>query len=325
MRETIFNISGKEEFEKIALQIFKIQSRGCVPYAQYLAQLEVNPDDVISFDSIPSLPVTLFKSREIICGERSYEKIFTSSATTGVTPACHYVKDLSIYQESFLKGFSIFHGNPGDYTILALLPSYLEREGSSLVYMANKLIEASGKNESGFYLYNYSELCQTLLKLKAKGERSLLLGVSFALLDFIKSFQICFPSLTIIETGGMKGRGVEISREELHSLLKKGFGVESIGSEYGMAELLSQAWSAGEGVFKTPPWMQIQIRDLNNPFTKVEDGVTGGINVIDLANIHSCSFIETEDLGIKEAGNTFRVLGRIINSEIRGCNILLEN
>ncbi len=325
MIETIFNISDKEEFEKIALQIFKLQSRGCAPYAQYLAQLEINPDDVMSLDSIPFLPVTLFKSREIICGERTYEKIFSSSATTGVTPACHYVKELSIYQESFLKGFSIFHGKPGDYTILALLPSYLEREGSSLVYMANKLIEVSGKNESGFYLYNYADLNQSLLKLKAKGEKSLLLGVSFALLDYIKSFKISFPSLTVIETGGMKGRGVEISREELHSLLKKGFGVERVGSEYGMAELLSQAWAESEGVFKTPPWMQIQIRDLNNPFTRVEDGVTGGINVIDLANIHSCSFVETEDLGIKEAGNTFRVLGRILNSEIRGCNILLEN
>lgn len=325
MRETIFNISCKEEFEKIALQIFKIQSRGCAPYAQYIAQLEIDPDDVKSVDSIPFLPVTLFKSREVICGERSYEKIFTSSATTGVTPACHYVKDLSIYRESFLNGFSMFLGNPGDYTILALLPSYLEREGSSLVYMADKLIEASGKKGSGFYLYNYAELNQTLLNLKAKGEKSLLLGVSFALLDFIKSFEINFPSLTVIETGGMKGRGVEITREELHSLLKKGLGVERVGSEYGMAELLSQAWSAGEGVFKTPPWMQIQIRDVNNPFTEVENGVTGGINVIDLANIHSCSFIETEDLGIKEAENAFRVLGRISNSEIRGCNILLEN
>ncbi len=325
MRERIFNISGIDEFEKIALQIFKIQSRDCAPYAQYIAQLEIDPDDVTSIDSIPFLPVTLFKSREIICGERVYEKIFTSSATSGVIPAKHYVKDLSLYRESFFKGFNLFHGEPREYTILALLPSYLEREGSSLVYMAAKLIEASGKKESGFYLYNYSELYQTLLDLKVKGERSLLLGVSFALLDFIKSFKINFPSLTVVETGGMKGRGVEISREELHSLLKNGFGVERIGSEYGMAELLSQAWSTGEGVFKSPPWMQIQIRDLNNPFTRVEDGVTGGINVIDLANIHSCSFIETEDLGIKEAENTFRVLGRITNSEIRGCNILLEN
>jgi len=325
MRERIFNISGIDEFEKIALQIFKIQSRDCAPYAQYLAQLDIDPDDVMSLDTIPFLPVTLFKSREIICGERVYEKIFTSSATSGVIPAKHYVKDLSLYRESFFKGFNLFHGEPREYTILALLPSYLEREGSSLVYMAAKLIEASGKKESGFYLYNYSELYQTLLDLKVKGERSLLLGVSFALLDFIKSFKINFPSLTVVETGGMKGRGVEISREELHSLLKNGFGVERIGSEYGMAELLSQAWSTGEGVFKSPPWMQIQIRDLNNPFTRVEDGVTGGINVIDLANIHSCSFIETEDLGIKEAENTFRVLGRITNSEIRGCNILLEN
>ncbi|MDP3436558.1 MAG: acyltransferase [Bacteroidales bacterium] len=325
MRERIFNISGIDEFEKIALQIFKIQSRDCAPYAQYIAQLEIDPDDVTSIDSIPFLPVTLFKSREIICGERVYEKIFTSSATSGVIPASHYVKDLSLYRESFFKGFSLFHGEPGEYTILALLPSYLEREGSSLVYMASKLIEASGKKESGFYLYNYSELYQTLLNLKADGDKTILLGVTFALLDFIKSFQINFPTLTVIETGGMKGRGVEISREELHSLIKKGFGIERVGSEYGMAELLSQAWSAGEGVFKTPPWMQIQIRDLNNPFTRVDIGATGGINVIDLANLHSCSFIETQDLGIKEAENTFRVLGRIINSEIRGCNILLEN
>jgi hypothetical protein len=325
MRERIFNVSTKEEFEEIALQIFKIQSRGCAPYAQYIAQLEIDPDNVKSLDSIPFLPVTIFKSREVICGERTYEKIFTSSATTGVTPASHYVKELSIYEESFLKGFSLFHSKPENYTILALLPSYLEREGSSLVYMADKLIRASGKVESGFYLYNYEELSQTLKNLRERGERSLLLGVSFALLDFAKSYPTKFPDLTVVETGGMKGRGVEISREDLHSILKKGFGVERVGSEYGMAELLSQAWSGGEGVFKTPPWMQIQIRDLNNPFTRVDIGATGGINVIDLANINSCSFIETQDLGIKEAGNTFRVLGRISNSEIRGCNILLEN
>ncbi len=321
----MFGIKNETDFEKKALEIFHIQSKECTPYSEYLSLLEVDPNKVSSTSQIPFLPVTLFKKRDIICGNSAPEKIFTSSSTTGATPSRHLVKDLALYRKSFTDCFRLFYGDPQSYTILALLPSYLEREGSSLVYMADHLIKDSGKPYSGFYLYNYQELYSTLCNLSQKRERTILLGVSFALLDFAERFSIEFPTLKVIETGGMKGRGREISREELHLRLKRGFGVDKIGSEYGMAELLSQAWSYEEGLFMTPPWMRVIIRSLDNPFENPGNGKKGGINIIDLANINSCSFIETEDIGIKEAGNTFRVLGRIKNSELRGCNLLLED
>ncbi|MHC1779942.1 MAG: acyltransferase [Bacteroidales bacterium] len=308
----------------IALEIFRYQAINCPPYAEYIHLTGNDPDQVKDPEQIPFLPISIFKNREVITGNKPTQKLFTSSSTTGMIPARHYVTDLDIYEESFKRAFRMFLGEPSDYTILALLPSYLEREGSSLVYMADRLIKDSGSTASGFYLYNFSELYDTLCILKAKQSRTILLGVSFALLEFAERFNLVFPELTIVETGGMKGRGKEVSRNELHKAIKSGFGVKNVWSEYGMAELMSQAWSQGEGLFKTPPWMDIQIRDLLNPFKRVNEGITGGINIIDLANINSCSFIETEDLGVKEAGNTFSVLGRIQNSELRGCNILLE-
>ncbi len=324
LKSRIFRIENNTEFKNIALEIFRYQARNTPPYSEYIQLTGCDPDNINDLDKIPFLPVSIFKSREVIAGNNPIEKVFTSSSTTGMIPAKHYVTDLDIYQESFRSAFRLFLGDPSEYTILALLPSYLERDGSSLVYMTDILIKDSGKAESGFYLYNFSDLYETLCKLKAKKSRTILLGVSFALLDFAGSFALDFPELIIVETGGMKGRGKEISRDELHSAIKREFGVENVWSEYGMAELMSQAWSNGNGLFKTPPWMDIQIRDLSNPFKRVRDGIKGGINIIDLANINSCSFIETEDLGMKEAGNTFSVLGRIQNSELRGCNILLE-
>jgi len=369
LKQDIFDIKDDADFRRVALEIFRIQSRECAPYAEYISILGIEPESITDIASIPFLPVRYFKSRNIICATPAdtyntprtkevipdnlttgsptrdittredlpcnvhpdIEKIFTSSTTTGMVPARHLVKDISIYEESFLKTFSLFFGPPKRYTILALLPSYLEREGSSLVYMADKLIELTEKADSGFYLYNFEDLYNTLLRLRECNEPTILLGVTFALLDFVEKYRIEFPSLTIMETGGMKGRGSEISRNKLHSLLTNGFGVEKIASEYGMAELLSQAYSFEDGLFRTPPWMRILIRDINNPFriydsTEVDTATPkeGGINIVDLANINSCSFIETEDMGIKRPGNMFTISGRISNSERRGCNMLLE-
>jgi len=320
----IFSPFIDTSFEEIALQIFHIQSYLCEPYSRYISLLGIDHSSVKTIDQIPFLPVTFFKTENIVSFEGNAQKIFTSSATTGMTPSRHPIKKLSLYEKSFFSAFDEFMGHPSQYTILALLPSYMERKGSSLIYMTEALIKSSQNKDSGFFLYNFTELHQTLLKLKETNSKTLLLGVTFALLDFINQYQIKFPSLTVIETGGMKGRKKELSREEVHKILKAGFGVDKIGSEYGMAELMSQAWSLGDGIFETPPWMQIKIRDINNPFKYEPLGHKGGINIIDLANLYSCSFIETEDLGIKKAGNKFTISGRIQNSELRGCNLLLE-
>ncbi len=324
IKEEIFNIKDREQFKNLALEIFNFQARHCLPYSEFISLLGINYQDISSIEKVPFLPVSLFKSRKIISREDKHEAIFTSSATTGVVPAKHYIVDLNLYIQSFTNAFRLFLGEPSHFTILALLPSYLEREGSSLIYMVERLIKDSGKDGSGFYLYNHEELFFKLKELKERGERTILIGVSFALLDFVQSHQIQFPELIVIETGGMKGRGREISRDELHLVLKEGFGIETVWSEYGMAELLSQAWSTGNGIFRTPPWMDILIRDLSNPFKPARKGYRGGINIIDLANINSCSFIETQDMGIEESKDSFRVLGRIESSELRGCNILLD-
>lgn len=310
-------------FETIALRVFRYQYSNCEPYRRYLGYIGTDPDAVTSLETIPFLPVQFFKSEDIYSGDCVPEKVFTSSATTGMVPSRHPVADISLYESSFLNGFRLFYGNPENYVILALLPSYLERDGSSLVYMADKLIRMTGSSESGFYLNNRSELFNKITSLKKGNKKVILLGVSFALLDFATEYKIEFPELIVMETGGMKGRGREIEREELHKILKNCFGVHNIHSEYGMAELLSQAYSTGDGVFQTPPWMEILIRDLNNPFRIAGIEKRGGINIIDLANVNSCSFIETEDMGIKTAGNGFKILGRIKNSELRGCNLLL--
>ncbi len=323
IKERIFRIDSPEEFNRIAMEIFHYQSVKCEPYRQYIELLGIDISSVSDIMKIPFMPVQFFKSHKIYCVPEEPQKQFTSSATTGMVPSVHYVADLSIYQESFTKSFSMAYGDPSEYAILALLPSYLEREGSSLIYMADSLIRQSGNIHSGYYLYNHDDLYYMLENLRDKGQKTMLLGVSFALLDYVEKYTSVFPSLIVIETGGMKGRGTEMPREVIHDKLRKGFGVEHIHSEYGMAELLSQAYSKGDGLFSAPPWMQVFIRDLNNPFRFVEDDKLGGINIIDLANAGSCSFIETQDMGIKTAGNLFRIPGRIKGSELRGCNLLL--
>ncbi len=326
LREKIFKINSKERFSELSLEVFRYQALNNSVYSEYISLLGIDINSVTSLDGIPFLPVRFFKNREIISGSREVETIFTSSSTTGMVPAKHYVTDLSLYRESFTNGFKQFYGEPSNYVFLALLPSYLERKGSSLVYMAQELIELSGKEESGFYLYNHKELYSILCKLRDNKENVVLLGVSFALLDFIKDYSIEFPNLIVIETGGMKGRGEELSRDELHSRISKGFGIKEVHSEYGMAELLSQAYSIEGGVFNSPSWMKIVIRDLHNPFKyflDCNDSPLGGVNIIDLANINSCSFIETEDMGYSFSNGSFTIEGRIKDSELRGCNMLL--
>jgi len=315
--------AGREHFSALALEVFRYQIANCSPYKQFVSLLGTDPGSVDSTEKIPFLPIRFFKSRDVYSSPAEPEKLFTSSATTGMTPSRHLVADLSLYELSFTKAFEHFYGSPSEYTILALLPSYLEREGSSLVYMADKLIKLSKRGLSGFYLYNFAQLRDTLEILRKEKRKTLLIGVSFALLDFVKDFPVDFPELTVMETGGMKGRGVELPREELHRILMNGFGVKAIHSEYGMAELLSQAYSSGDGVFQTPFWMEVLARDLNNPLKVTSGAARGGLNIIDLANVNSCSFIETEDLVIKETGTLFRIPGRINNSELRGCNLLL--
>lgn len=320
----IFNIDSTEKFNSVALEVFKIQSSNSPVYREFLENLEINPSCINNIKDIPFLPVEFFKERDIILEGKSVQKIFTSSATSGMIPARHLVADLSIYEESFIRAFTHFYGDPKEWTILALLPSYLERDGSSLVYMADKLIKLTEDINSGFYLYNFDELFITLEEQKASKKKTLLLGVSFALKDFCQQYSLDYPDLIIMETGGMKGRGEEIPREELHSIFCQSFNTKHIHSEYGMAELLSQSYSSGEGLFFSPSWKKIIIRDLANPLKHLGNNQIGGISIIDLANINSCSFIQTMDLGIKETEDSFKVLGRIQNSEIRGCNLLLD-
>lgn len=323
-----FILSGNNKsvdilFLELAIDIFKYQVKHCKPYAEFVGLLEVNPELVKTIEDIPFLPVKFFKSRNVYSCSTPPEIVFTSSATSGMVPSKHPVADLSLYQLSFNEAFRLFYGNPQEYNILALLPSYLEREGSSLVFMVDTLIKESKSDKGGFYLYDYEKLAENLIRLRGSNRKTILLGVSFALMDFANNHKIDLPELIIMETGGMKGRGPERSREEIHQLLKDSFGVNRIHSEYGMAELLSQSYSDGEGLFKTPHWMKFMLRDFVNPFKIIDSAERGGLNIIDLANINSCSFIETEDIGIKTAENLWKIPGRITNSEIRGCNLLL--
>jgi phenylacetate-coenzyme A ligase PaaK-like adenylate-forming protein len=326
--ENIFTIKSEQEFRRIALDVFRFQASNNAVYKEYLLSLKIDIESVEQLEQIPFLPVEFFKSFEITTiNQTPKDPIqFTSSGTTGQITSKHFVSDSSIYQKSYLKAFELFYGNITDYCILALLPSYLEREGSSLVYMADDLIKKSKHHQSGFYLHNYDELILTLQQLQDKKQKTILLGVTYALLDVVEQFPLFRggSNLIVMETGGMKGKRKEMIREELHNILCEGFGVKSIHSEYGMTELLSQAYSKGDGIFTTPPWMKLLIRDTNDPFTYLPFGRTGGINIIDLANIYSCSFIATQDLGKTNPNNSFEVLGRFDNSDIRGCNLLVQ-
>lgn len=319
----IFSISSNKQFEKIALKVFRFQYDNNVVYREFCQYLNVEKHDVKSLQQIPFLPIQFFKSHNVLSSEEKIQETFTSSGTTGMTTSRHLVTDITLYEESYRKAFSEFYGNIENYAVLALLPSYLDREGSSLIYMVDDLIKLSNHPESGFYLNNYDELIQKLIELDSSGENIILIGVTYALLDLIEKQNFQLKNTIIMETGGMKGRRKEMIREELHDLLCKGFGVDAIHSEYGMTELLSQAYSLGHGVFECPSWMQILIRDTEDALSYIENGKTGGINVIDLANINSCSFIATQDLGKKKPNNSFEVLGRFDNSDIRGCNLMV--
>lgn len=320
----IFEVSNNNDFESLALDVFNHQALQNKVYSQYLNSLRVNFSNIKSIHQIPFLPIQFFKSHTIITGEASAPIIFKSSGTTGTEVSKHLVTDVSIYESSFRKGFDFCFGNVQEYCILALLPSYLEQGNSSLVYMVNDLIKQSNNPNSAFYLHNQDELEKKIIELENTGQKTLLIGVTYALLDFAEKFPMQLKNTIIMETGGMKGKRKELIRDEVHELLTNAFGVENICSEYGMTELLSQGYSKGKGIFFTPPWMKILIRDTEDPFTYVAEGKTGGINVIDLANINSCSFIATQDLGKTHTDQSFQVIGRFDNSDLRGCNLMVE-
>jgi phenylacetate-coenzyme A ligase PaaK-like adenylate-forming protein len=321
IKNRIFTISSEREFNEISLEIFRYQYDNVEIYREYVNSLNIDIQSIKKYDRIPFLPIEFFKTHKVMAKGFTEEKVFLSSGITGSSQSRHFVADLSLYENSFVKGFELFYGSPDKYTILALLPSYLEREGSSLVYMAEKLIKLSNNPKSGFYLKNYDDIAALLRKTDIK--KIFLLGVTYALLDLAEKYDLNLGDAVVMETGGMKGRRKEMVREELHSILEKGFEIDKVHSEYGMTELLSQAYSKGDGIFKTPPWMRVLIRDTNDPLSLIGNGKTGGINLIDLANLFSCSFIATQDLGKKYSDNTFEVLGRFDSSDIRGCNLLV--
>jgi len=322
-KNSIFNIQSETDFKATALEVFKFQFEHNAVYRSFCDLLYKHPSDVTSLEQIPFLPIEFFKTHTIISTNKPTKATFTSSGTTGSIVSKHHVVDLDVYKQSFRTGFESFYGTIENYTVLALLPSYLEREGSSLVYMANDMILQSKQPESGFYLHDLEALKNTLTSLEAKGQKTLLIGVSYALLDLIEAYSFELKHTIVMETGGMKGQRKELVKSELHALLKQGFGVDTIHSEYGMTELLSQAYSKGGGVFKTPPWMKVLTRDPEDALSIQPIGKSGGINIIDLANINSCAFIATQDLGKIRSDGTFKILGRFDQSDIRGCNLMV--
>jgi phenylacetate-coenzyme A ligase PaaK-like adenylate-forming protein len=320
--EEIFNIHSEEEFVKICLQIYELQMDNNPIYSAY-SQIILKGEIPKKLEEIPFLPIEFFKTEQIICVTQKIEEIFLSSGTTG-NQSKHLVSDLSIYENSFQNAFQLFYGDITDYCILSLLPNYREREGSSLIYMVDDLIKRSKHPKSGFYLNNYKEVSETILELEKNGQKTLLIGVSYALLDLAKDYPMKLENTIIMETGGTKGKRKELLKEELHKILKETFSLDSIHSEYGMTELLSQSYSEGDNIFKTPPWKKVLIRDVNDPLTILGKNRSGGINIIDLANIYSCPFIATQDLGRLHKDESFSVLGRFDNSDVRGCNLLVQ-
>ena len=324
MQQQVFSIKSQSDFEKTCIDVFHHQYNRNAVYRQFVDYLGTDIESIHKIQNIPFLPIELFKTQKVYSSVKKPEITFSSSGTTGTRISKHHVADLTWYEKSFRKCFATFYGDIKQVAILALLPSYLERSGSSLIYMVDDLIRKSNHKESGYFLYNHKELYQTLLNLQKKGTKTLLIGVTYALLDLCEHYNINYPDLIVMETGGMKGRRREMVRSELHEILCDGFGVAQIHSEYGMTELLSQGYSYGKGIFNTPNWMKILIRDTNDPFTYLEKGKTGAINVIDLANFNSCAFIATQDLGKKHEQGSFEILGRFDNSDIRGCNLLVQ-
>lgn len=321
--QRIFSASESQDFENLALDVFHFQYQNCTVYQKFCDALDLDVNAVQALNNIPFLPVELFKKHQVVSFNGDPEIVFSSSGTTGSIRSTHYVYDLKLYEKSFLKSFRLFYGDPSDYCILALLPAYLEREGSSLVYMADQLIKASGHPLGGFHLNDLGVLNEKLKMLMDVDQKILLIGVSFALLDLAEQYPMPLKNTIVMETGGMKGRRREMIRHELHQQLCDAFGQTVIHSEYGMTELLSQAYSKGDGLFTAPPWMRVLIRESNDPLAFVNDGCTGGVNIVDLANIYSCSFIATQDLGKINPDGSFEVLGRFDNSDVRGCNLMI--
>lgn len=320
---SIFEINNAEQFKTKALQIFLHQYNNVEVYHNYVSLLGINPHEITEIEQIPFLPIQFFKTHTVITSNAQIQTTFTSSGTTGTETSKHHVSDLSLYQQSFTRGFDMFYRNPSEYCILALLPSYLERTGSSLIYMVDELIKQSGNTHSGFFLNQYAELAHILETLDQQGQKCLLIGVSFALLDLAEQFNFKLKNTIVMETGGMKGRRKEIVRTELHCQLCKALGVENIHSEYGMTELLSQAYSNGKGIFRCPPWMKVLVGDTTDPISSKASQGAGSLCIIDLANQNSCSFIQTQDVGRIFDNGSFEVQGRMDNAPIRGCNLLV--
>lgn len=319
-----FAVEGDGTFNALALELFHLHAAHNPVYRGFLNGLGIRADRVAAVEHIPCLPIGLFRTHRVLLDGLQPVLSFTSSGTTGATTSTHAVPLPALYQRSFMGSFTATYGPPSEWRIIALLPAYLERSDSSLVYMAEQLIQASGDPLSGTYLHQYEQVTRVLRRSEAEGKRTLLLGVTFALLDLAERYPQPLRTTTVMETGGMKGRRPELVREELHAILERAFGVPCVHSEYGMTELLSQAWSKGEGRYHCPPWMRVRIRDAQDPFARLACGRTGGIDVIDLCNMASCPFISTQDLGRLHTDGSFEVLGRFDHSDVRGCNLLVE-
>jgi phenylacetate-coenzyme A ligase PaaK-like adenylate-forming protein len=322
LAEKIFEVSNEWQFSELALEIFQFQFTNNSIYRTWCENLSRTPASIRTLSDVPFMPVEFFKNFSIKSWSGDPITSFSSSGTTGQITSQHHVADTYIYELSLMKGFQLEYGDPSDWIIIGLLPAYLERPGSSLVYMTDILIRASRQHESGFYLNNYDELLSLLVRLKAENRKVWLIGVSFALLDIAEKLPEAWENLVVVETGGMKGRRKEMIRADLHETIKSTWPISRLHSEYGMTELFSQAWMNDSGRFHTPPWMKVMIRETDDPFSYAEIGKTGGINVVDLANLDSCAFISTSDLGKKFDDETFDVLGRFDHSDVRGCNLM---
>jgi hypothetical protein len=321
LEDKIFDVQ-KHGFEPLALELFQLQSNENQLYRSFIQALKIDPGKVTDVASIPYLPVSFFKNHEVVTGSFEAETVFESSGTTQTGNSRHLLKSTNLYRRSFTKTFELFYGSPKEWCVIGLLPSYLERKNSSLVMMVNDLVEMSTHPESGFYLYEHDKLSEVLQKNETAKQKTMLIGVTFALLDFAELFRFPLTYTTVMETGGMKGRRKEITRTEVHQILKDAWRLDSIHSEYGMTELLSQAYSAGDGLFRCPPWMKIILRDEDDPLTVKTSTTNGLVNVIDLANIYSCAFIATDDIGKLHGDDSFEIIGRMDISDVRGCSLM---
>jgi hypothetical protein len=324
LTQPVFSIKNEKDFSTIALAVFNFQYAHNEIYRSYCQLIKRDSENVQAITDLPFLPISLFKTHNVVSTPFEPEVIFESSRTTGAIASRHLVKDVSLYKQSFLKAFESLYGTPQDYCFLGLLPSYLERENSSLVYMVKELIEQSNHPASNFYLYDFDALAKTITELEKSGQKTILIGVTHALMDFAEKHPMKLMHTIVMETGGMKGRKKEMVRSEVHSFLKAAFSVPAIHSEYGMTELLSQAYATEDGLFQTPAWMKVLLRPEDDPLVNEPEAnsKSGVINIIDLANIYSCSFIATEDMGKLHDDGRFEVLGRLDNSEVRGCSLL---